>query len=153
MTLVKFYLILVFELVLHPHRQEISSKHINQKDGLAIDGYDPVSYIEQLKALEGIPDYSTVIGSVRYLFSSKENLELFKENPSKYEPKYGGWCAYAMAIDGSKVKIDPKTFKVIDGKLYLFYNFQLNNTLKKWNKNEDAYLQEADNNWEYLIEN
>jgi len=47
----------------------------------------------------------------------------FKANPEKYEPAYGGWCAYAMGENGEKVKIDPETYKIIEGKLFLFYNF------------------------------
>ena len=67
----------------------------------------------------------------KYQFSSKENLEVFKSNPEKYRPQLGGWCAFAM-IEG--VSINPKSFKVIDGKLYLFYDGVWGDTLKRWNK-------------------
>ena len=60
----------------------------------------------------------------------------FASNPAKYEPQYGGWCAYAMGHDGSKVEVDPETFKIINGKLFLFYNRFFNNTLKTWNQDE-----------------
>jgi len=73
--------------------------------------------------------------------------EEFKKNPSRYEPQYGGWCAYAMGKDGSKVEVDPETFKIIDGKLYLYYNKFFNNTLKSWNKDEPNLKAKADVNW------
>ena len=72
---------------------------------------------------------------------------MFLKNPSKYEPQYGGWCAYAMGSAGEKVEINPETFKIIDGKLYLFYNAYFNNTLKSWNKEETKLKSQADTNW------
>ncbi|MEN9569980.1 MAG: hypothetical protein RL172_1211, partial [Bacteroidota bacterium] len=58
-----------------------------------------------------------------------------------------GWCAYAMGAKGQKVTIDPETFKIRNGKLYLFYNKLFNNTLKDWNKDEPALCAKADTNW------
>ena len=84
------------------------------------------------------------------LFRS-ENLTLFKQSPSTYEPAYGGWCAYAMGNSGEKVEVDPSTFKVIDGKIYLFYNFYFNNTLKSWNKMEPDLKAKAEKNWNKII--
>ena len=61
-----------------------------------------------------------------------------------------GWCAYAMGAKGEKVSIDPETFKIINGKLYLFYNSYFNNTLKSWNKNEPTLKAKADVNWKRI---
>jgi hypothetical protein len=88
-----------------------------------------------------------VYDGVNYRFASEQNRQLFKASPSKYEPQYGGWCAYAMGANGEKVEVDPETFKIIDGKLYLFYNKLFNNTLTTWNKNEATLKQKADKNW------
>ena len=85
---------------------------------------------------------------VLYLFSSAEIKEVFKKNPAAYEPQYGGWFAYAMCNDGSKVDIDPETFKIMNGKLYVFYNKFFNNTLKSWNKDEANLNKKADANWQ-----
>ena len=66
-----------------------------------------------------------------------------------YVPQYGGYCAYAIADKGKKVSIDPETFEIRDGKLYLFYNAWGTNTLKMWLKEDVKGLQEkADKNWE-----
>ena len=92
------------------------------------EGYDPVSYFDG-SPLEGDPDLKYVFKGITYQFASAGNLAKFKLTPDKYEPAYGGWCAYAMGDSGEKVKIDPETFKILDGKLYLFYNFWGNNTL------------------------
>ncbi len=72
---------------------------------------------------------------------------MFLKNYKTYEPEFGGWCAYAMGNTGEKVEIDPETFKIINGKLYLFYNAYFNNTLKLWNKNEATLLKQANTNW------
>jgi hypothetical protein len=79
------------------------------------------------------------------------NKEYFSKNPSKYEPQFGGWCAFAMGDSGEKVEINPETFKIIDGKLYLFYNAFFNNTLKSWNKDEANLKAKATSNWNKII--
>jgi len=122
----------------------------NRYTGLAIDGYDPVSYFDG-KPAEGDSKFSNTHKGVTYLFSSLVNLNKFKANPEKYEPAYGGWCAYAMGENGEKVKIDPETYKIIEGKLFLFYNFWGNNTLSDWNKNEKSLKSKADLNWKKFL--
>lgn len=117
------------------------------KTGLAIEGYDPVAYFTTGKPIEGKKIISTTNSGVTYYFSSTENMNIFKVEPDKYKPQYGGWCAYAMGASGEKVEIDPETFKIIDGKLYLFYNKYFNNTLKSWNKDETNLKKKADLNW------
>lgn len=124
----------------------------NLENGLAISGYDPVAYFTQSKAIEGDKRWSVFHNGVTYYFSSEQNKETFKKNPGAYEPQYGGWCAYAMGATGEKVEIDPETFKIINGKLYLFYNKFFNNTLKSWNKDEANLKSKADNNWNRSIQ-
>lgn len=122
-------------------------KQFNQEAGLAIGGYDPVAYFTQHKAVKGTAANAYTHQGVTYRFASAKHLETFKQSPAKYEPAYGGWCAYAMGATGEKVEIDPETFKVKDGKLYLFYNQFFNNTLPKWNKDEANLQKKADANW------
>ena len=128
--------------------KRISEYNLENKVG--IQGYDPLSYFTQAKAIKGKKEISTTYQGVTYKFSSTENKEMFLKNPSKYEPQYGGWCAYAMGSNGGKVEINPETFKIIDGKLYLFYNSYFNNTLKIWNKEEMSLKVKADNNWKKI---
>ncbi|ASZ14940.1 MULTISPECIES: YHS domain-containing (seleno)protein [Chitinophaga] len=117
------------------------------KTGLAIEGYDPVAYFTENKAIEGKKSLSTTYQGITYRFSSAGNKAVFAAHPEQYQPQYGGWCAYAMGAKGEKVEIDPETFKIINGKLYLFYNKFLNNTLKTWNKDETRLKAAADQNW------
>ena len=121
------------------------------KSGLAIRGYDPVAYFVSSNAVEGRKDISTVYEGITYHFSSLKNRETFQADPAKYEPQYGGWCAYAMGSKGEKVEVDPETFKVTGGKLYLFYNKYFNNTLKRWNQDEGRLKASADKSWTKFI--
>lgn len=131
---------------------EVRKKAYNlEKSGLAIEGYDPVAYFTDHKAVEGKKEISTHYNGITYRFSSAKNRDLFNADPAKYEPQYGGWCAYAMGAAGEKVEIDPETFKVLDGKLYLFYNKLFNNTLPKWNNDETQLKNNADRNWPKFI--
>lgn len=128
-------------------------KQFNLDDGLALKGYDPVAYFTTNRAVEGSEQYVYTYQSVQYYFSSAANRDLFKANPSKYEPQYGGWCAYALSVSPKRVDIDPESFKIIGGKLYLFYSsFIWGNTLNKWNaiQNDQKQIQKANNNYKKL---
>ncbi|MEJ7644793.1 MAG: YHS domain-containing (seleno)protein [Chryseolinea sp.] len=130
---------------------QVKNEHLNLKDGLAIEGYDPVAYFVTGKAIDGKNNLSAKVDQITYRFSSAANRELFLKDPQKYQPQYGGWCAYAMGDNGDKVEVDPETFKIIDNKLYLFYNAYFNNTLKKWNADEGNLKKNADLNWKKTI--
>ncbi|MGH2665558.1 YHS domain-containing (seleno)protein [Flavobacterium sp.] len=124
--------------------------HFNLENKIAIQGYDPVAYFKQHKAIKGKKELASDYLGVTYYFSSKENAAAFSKNPADYEPQYGGWCAFAMGDYGKKVEINPETFKITDGKLYLFYNAFLTNTLKSWNKDEKRLKASADVNWKKI---
>jgi YHS domain-containing protein len=150
MKKVVFLLVILFSVVSFAQND---SKHINQynlENKVAIQGYDPVAYFKQGKAVLGKKELSASYQGVIYKFSSDANKTEFLKNPSKYEPQYGGWCAYALGTSGEKVEINPETFKIVDGKLYLFYNAYFNNTLKSWNKDETNLKSKADTNWKKI---
>ena len=129
----------------------LRKKNFNLDNGIAIKGYDPVAYLTQNKAVKGNKELAVSHQGIVYYFSSAANKETFKANPFKYEPQYGGWCAFAMGDNGEKVSVDPETFKILNGKLYLFYNKYFTNTLKSWNKNEAVLNKNADLNWPKLF--
>ncbi len=122
----------------------------NLENKIAIQGYDPVSYFKG-KPLKGKKEITTTYEGILYNFSSVANREAFLKKPTSYEPQFGGWCAYAMGSSGDKVEINPETFKILDGKLYLFYNAYFNNTLKSWNKDEVNLKKKAESNWKKII--
>jgi YHS domain-containing protein len=115
--------------------------------GYVAEGYDVTEYFNN-NSVEGNKKFVANDDSVKYKFSSQENLDKFKANPGKYRPQYGGYCAYALATKGDKVDSDPETFEIREGKLYLFYNSWGTNTFKKWKANRPEQLRkEADVNW------
>lgn len=130
--------------------ENVRKKHYNLSKGLAVDGYDVVSYFYG-SPKKGDKNLAHTYKGVTYYFSKQLYLDLFKKQPEKYEPQYGGWCAYAMGNDGSKVSVDPETYKLLNGKLYLFYNKFYNNTKKTWDKDEANLKEKADKNWEKII--
>lgn len=134
-------------------QKEASSYFNLDSDGLALQGYDPVSYHNQGPE-KGKKEYSFEYDGVTYQFSSRENLETFKASPDAYLPAFGGWCAWAM-LDGEKVEVDAETYKIINGTSYLFYNSFFTNTLPKWNsraknESEEALVKKARSEWRIL---
>ena len=122
----------------------------NTKKNFVAEGYDVTEYFNN-RAVKGDSKFVTTHDNVKYKFVNKENLEKFKSTPEKYVPQYGGYCAYAVAVNSEKVDINPKTFEVRDGKLYLFYNSWGVNTLDKWIEEDAEKLQQkADVNWQSI---
>jgi YHS domain-containing protein len=147
-TLWILFFLLFFSTILYSQNSSTRVKHYNLgQNALAIQGYDPVSYFTDGDAKKGKKEFSVINNGITYYFRSEANKSLFLKNPAFYEPQYGGWCAYAMGAKGEKVSVDPETFKLLNGKLYLFYNSYFNNTLKSWNKDEENLKKKADQNW------
>jgi hypothetical protein len=119
-------------------------------DGLALHGYDAVSYQTAGGPILGLETLTIFQKGGTYRFATAENKGAFMADPPRYIPAYGGWCAYAMA-DGDFVDVDPKTFKIVDGKLLLFYNGWLGNTLKKWNMGEASLHAKAEASWKRIM--
>lgn len=111
--------------------------------GIAIDGHDPVAYFTQGKALPGDAAISASHGGATYLFSSEDHKALFVADPAKYLPQYGGYCAFG-ASQGYKAPVEVDKFTVLDGKLYLNYNGQVQST---WIKDTAGYIEKADAFW------
>jgi YHS domain-containing protein len=118
--------------------------------GLAIGGYDVVSYFAG-KPTKGDSKISAKNGNATYQFATIANREAFKKNPTKYLPEFDGYCAWGVGAKSTKFPINPETFEIIDGKLYLFFNGPFNgsnfNTLDAWNEDQDNLLKAANANW------
>ncbi len=141
---------IILTILLFSQLSFAQSTNLNLHKGIAVEGYDVVSYFLKNEAEKGDKKFTSNYKGATYYFSSKTHLEKFKAQPSKYVPQYGGWCAYAMGLDGSKVEIDPKTYKILNGKLYLFYNKYFTNTLDDWNKDEVNLKKKADGYWKKI---
>lgn len=114
-----------------------------EKDGVALRGYDPVAYISQNKPVKGSPDHKAEYKGSTFHFASKANRDAFVAQPDKYAPQYGGFCAFGMS-GGYKAAIDPAAFTIVDGKLYLNYNRDIQ---KKWSSDVPGHVAKADRNW------
>lgn len=122
-------------------------RNFNTENYVAMREFDPVSYFQN-SPRKGSSKFAYTHLGITYYFVNGENLEIFKKDPDKYEPAYGGWCAYTVAQNGNRVKISASSWKIIDGKLHLFYNFNGDDRLRKWNQgNEKALKSAADRNW------
>jgi YHS domain-containing protein len=122
-------------------------RNFNTENYVALREFDPVSYFQN-KPAKGIAKFQYQHKGIFYYFVNEANREEFVKAPGKYEPAYGGWCAYTVATTGERVKIMPNTYKIIGGKLHLFYNFNGDNRLVKWNKDEEKLKAAADKNWQ-----
>ncbi|MCT4700207.1 MULTISPECIES: YHS domain-containing (seleno)protein [Tenacibaculum] len=120
----------------------------NTKNGFVAEGYDVVSYFVNKKPLEGKKKFQTTYDGAKFKFYSEKNLVTFKENPIKYIPQYGGYCAYAIAVKNTKMYIDAEAYEIRDGKLYLFYSSWISSKLDDWKSGNTKELQgKGDKNW------
>lgn len=138
---------LLFLLLLAAAPLASAQAPLNLDGGLALAGYDAVAHRDQQRAVKGSAQFAVVHAGATYRFASRANADTFSANPEPYLPAYGGWCAYAMGATGERVSVDPKTFKLIEGRTYLFYNAFFTNTLPKWNADEAALKAKADAHW------
>jgi len=133
-----FLLLLVFT--------QVSAQSVFSTTGVAIRGYDPVAYFSENKPVEGSPDFSLTWQGSAWRFKDHRNLELFRQNPEKYAPQYGGYCAYGVSED-HKSPTEPAAFTIVNDKLYLNYSLKVK---ELWTKNRDERIVKADDLWTVL---
>ncbi|MEN8799672.1 MAG: YHS domain-containing (seleno)protein, partial [Flavobacteriaceae bacterium] len=147
------------------HAQQLSISYHNEKAGkynvgddcVAVQGYDLISYYTENKAIKGSQEYQYTHDEIHYFFTTEANRKLFASQPEKYLPAYGGFCAFGIGMPNGfggslpgKYPIDPETFKIIDERLYLFYNQGGYDALRLWNKAEDRIKKMADLRWNHM---
>jgi len=116
-------------------------------NGVILAGHDVIGYFKEGKAVLGSAKYTAVHNDAIYRFKSAENRDLFKKNPEKYAPMYGGFCAYGMTF-GKKFEIDGKAFEIVDGKLYVNKNLDV---YKAWAKDIPTHITEANDQWPNVV--
>ena len=121
---------------------------VKKKWDYAVNGYDTVAYFTQGEAVKGDDQFVTEYKDVKWRFSSAENLKLFKEDPDKYRPQFGGHCAYGLGKNGVLVHGDPKRWHIHEGKLYLNLNKGIQ---KRWLKKKEEYIGNANSVWPRVL--
>ena len=116
--------------------------------GLAVHGFDPVAYFTAGKPVRGSAKYSAVYNDATYRFNSAAHLKEFERNPAKYAPQYGGYCAYGVAV-GAKFDGDPDHWKIVNGKLYLNLNQDIQNT---WSEDVPGNIEKANSAWKKIAD-
>ncbi len=111
--------------------------------GVSFRGYDVVALVSGLGVVPGQAKHTYVNDGVAYYFASEEAMKLFAENPEKYMPQYGGYCAYGVAL-GKKLDGSPRFADIVDGKLYLFLNADV---YRAYEKDKAGILAKAAANW------
>lgn len=119
-------------------------------NGFIAEGYDVTEYFNG-NAVMGSDAYVSTYDGAKYKFMTQANKAKFDADPSQYAPQYGGFCAYAVGADNKKIGINPNSYEIRDGKLYLFYDTVFADTKKKWDEEGPEQLQQkADENWPSL---
>lgn len=117
-------------------------------DGLAIRGYDPVAYFNVRKPVEGLAEQALMWKGAEWRFASAENLATFEADPDRWAPRYGGYCAYAVA-NGYTAKTEANAWSVHRGKLYLNYNRTIR---ARWAVSKDRFIEQGDANWPSVLD-
>ena len=127
-------------IILAENKTKLKKVRLNN---VILKGYDPVAYFKQGKAVMGNPSITSTYNGATYLFASREDKAEFDKSPAKFEPQYGGYCAYSMS-KGERHDIDPKAFHIYKGKLYVCGTPE---QMKEFSANIDANASKADQNW------
>jgi hypothetical protein len=114
--------------------------------GLAVHGYDVVAYFEAGRPTLGSEQYEVAWAGATYRFASQAHLDAFEANPARYAPAYGGFCAYGAA-HGKKFDGDPQRWKIVDGRLFLNLDAEVQ---KKWSEDVAGNVAKADQNWRQI---
>lgn len=111
---------------------------------VAIGGYSPVSYFDSGRPEQGEEQFAVTHQGRTYYMKSADQAASFRSNPDKYAPSYDGWCSYGMSVE-KEFPIDPESFKIVDGKLLLFFRNDEVDARELWNKeNEGESVGKAD---------
>ncbi|MBL0927823.1 MAG: hypothetical protein IBJ11_09255 [Phycisphaerales bacterium] len=116
--------------------------------GIALNGgYDPVAFFTDNKPIKGDPKIRSVYRGAVYHFASAEHKAMFDADPARYEPQFGGFCAYAASVNRVS-PVDVKYFEIVGGRLILQHNQK---AWDLWHKSPSESLVKADTNWPGLV--
>ncbi len=111
--------------------------------GLAVHGYDVVSYFSDGEPAVGSAKFAAVHNGATYRFATEDHLAAFTEAPTKFVPAYGGYCAYGVSV-GAKFDGDPRLWRIVNNKLYLNLSEDIQAT---WAQDIPDNIEKADQSW------
>ncbi|MCG8533023.1 MAG: YHS domain-containing protein [Desulfovibrionales bacterium] len=123
--------------------------HTTVLGNVAVGGYDPVAYFTEGKPVKGLRKYSYKWKGANWRFSSREHMSLFKSDPERYAPRYGGHCAWAVSTRKMLYRGNPRSWKIVDGALYLNHNPTVE---QRWLEDTEGHIKKADSVWEEILE-
>ena len=130
-----------------PSRAYVDSHNVPYH-GVALDGYCPVAYFAVNKPVRGKSEHASIHDGITYYLVSAEAKQAFDAEPEKYVPAYGGWCAFGMSVE-DKFPVDPRNFKIVDGRLMLFLKNPGVDARTLWNRgNESELVSKANAHWD-----
>jgi YHS domain-containing protein len=118
------------------------------EDGIGLQGYDPVAFFTENQPVKGSQEFTSIFKGVTYHFASAKNRDTFNKTPAKYEPQFGGFCAYGVSR-GKKVPIKIEAFQIVNGRLLMQYDLDVRD---KFNKDTNGNLKSADEKWPSVLE-
>lgn len=118
------------------------------REGVALQGYDPVAYFTVQAPVKGRPEFTAEHRGAKYQFHSAKNRDLFAADPTKYEPQFGGYCAYGVS-KGKLVEVDVNAWQIVEGRLLLQYSLGVRDD---FNRDAAGHLKKADAQWLKLVE-
>ena len=114
---------------------------------IAVSGYDPVAYFTEGEPVEGRGDVTADYKGATWRFASAVNRDAFRQDPERFAPQYGGYCAWAVS-QGYTASTDPEAWKIVDGKLYLNYSKSVQ---KRWEQDIPGHIEKGDENWPSVL--
>ena len=118
------------------------------RDGVAIQGYDPVAFFTDSRPVKGNAQFQSEYRGAKYYFVSSEHKATFEKEPAKYEPQFGGYCAYGVSR-GKTVPVKIETWEIVNGRLLLQYDLDVKG---KFDRDTQGTLKKADENWLGLVD-
>jgi len=126
-----------------------SKKLLNlDASGVAIQGYDPVAFFTEHKPVHGVPQFQSEYNGAKYLFASADDKTAFDKEPAKYEPQFGGYCAYGVSR-GSRAPVKIEAWQIVNHRLLMQYDLDIKG---EFNKDQQGTLKKADQNWPGLVD-
>ena len=122
--------------------------NVSGESHIAVSGYDTVAFFTDSKPVNGSPFITADYKGATYFFATEEHKKMFADNPEKYVPQYGGYCAYGVGLN-KLFPVDISTWQVRNEKLYLNLNHSV---LKKFNADFPGNVAKADKHWPGLVD-